>query len=143
LSGWLLDTNVLSELRRPRRDPNVLSWIAAQPDSDLFVSRITLAELRYGIEILPPDDARRGVLETWLTQTIRPWFARRILEVDEDVILGWRRMVRTARERGYAPTVPDIFIAATAALHGLCVVTRNAADFAQFGVPVLNPWNPA
>lgn len=142
MSRWLLDTNVISELRRPRRDPNVVAWVGAQRDEDLWISRITFAELRYGIESLATDDPRRHDLGAWLSGTIRPWFARRVLEVDEEVLVQWRQMVRIARTRGYTPAVPDVLIAATAALHDCCVVTRNAVDFAVFDIPVLNPWSP-
>jgi hypothetical protein len=142
VSGWLLDTNVLSELRRPRRDPHVVAWVDAQRAESLFVSRVTLAELRYGIESLPAEDERRRALGAWLARTIRPWFGPRVLELDEDVLVRWRRIVRAARERGHTPPMPDVFIAATAEVHRLRVVTRNVADFLPLGVPVLNPWDP-
>jgi predicted nucleic acid-binding protein len=137
--GWLLDTNVISELRKPRCDDRVRAWTDARPPESLYLSAVTLAEIRFGIE-RQPDPVFRTELETWLDANVRPWFAGRILEVDEDVILEWRRMVARGREANHTFSQPDLFIAATAARHELCVVTRNAADFEKAGVAVLNPW---
>jgi predicted nucleic acid-binding protein len=79
-------------------------------------------------------------LQAWLDAELRPWFGDRILEIDEDVILEWRRMVQRGRAAGHTFSQPDLFIAATASVAGLCVVTRNVADFVLAGVPVFNPW---
>lgn len=139
MKGWLLDTNVVSELRKPSCDPCVQTWSERQPATSLYLSTRTLAEIRYGIE-RHSDDAFRATLTAWLDGTLRPWFAGRILEVDEDVILEWRRIVARGRERGIAFSQPDLFIAAIAKLHDLTVVTRNIADFERAGVWGLNPW---
>ncbi len=140
MSGWLLDTNVISELRKPHCDPHVRTWSNAQSPEALYLSRITLAEIRFGIERVPADDPFRVELEAWLDARLRPWFAGRILEVDETVILTWRRMVARGKARNHTFSQPDLFIAATAAVHGLCVVTRNTGDFAVAGVATLDPW---
>ena len=87
--AWLLDTNILSELRRPRPEPRVSTFIAAQPLDLLYVSTVTFAEIRFGIELLT-DPGRRADLNTWFTTTVRPLFAERVLEVTEDVLLEWR-----------------------------------------------------
>ena len=96
MNGWLLDTNVVSELRKTRPAPRVKAWSDAQPPDSLFLSTVTLAEIRYGIEC-QSDPAFRQELESWLDGGLRPWFAQRILPVDEDVILEWRRMVARGR----------------------------------------------
>ncbi len=85
MTDWLLDTNVLSELRRPRADPKVVAFVAAQPLESLYVSAVTLAEIRFGIERLD-DAAKRLELNEWLTHKVRPMFDRRVLEVTEDVM---------------------------------------------------------
>ena len=139
MKGWLLDTNVVSELRKSSCDPWVQTWSEGQPASSLYLSTVTLAEIRYGIE-RHSDDTFRATLAAWLDGSLRPWFAGRILEVDEDVILDWRRLIARGRERGVAFSQPDLFIAAIARLHDLTVVTRNVADFERAGVRVLNPW---
>ena len=136
---WLLDTNVISELRKPRCDMAVRRWSEAQAPALLHLSRITIAEIRFGIEQHPSRSFRER-LATWLDDELRPWFAERILEVDEEVILEWWRMVQRGRAVGHTFAQPDLFIAATAAVAGLSVVTSNVADFALAGVPVLNPW---
>ena len=140
MNGWLLDTNVVSELRKTRPDPHVKAWSDAQTPDSFFLSTVTLAEIRYGIEC-QPDAAFRHALETWLDEDLRPWFARRILAVDEDVILEWRRMVARGRKQSITFSQPDLFIAATAKVHALAVCTRNENDFRPTGVPVLNPWS--
>lgn len=143
MRGWLLDTNVVSELRKPNCDPRVKAWAEAQPPASLFLSRITIAEIRYGIERLPSADRLRRRLETWLENELRPWFADRLLEADENVFLIWRRLVETGRALGHTFPQPDLFFAATAILHDLVVATRNAADFRHTGAHVLNPWQDA
>ena len=135
----MLDTNVISELRKPSCDPCVKAWSDAQPVSSLHLSTVTLAEIRYGIE-RHSDDAFRATLTAWLDGTLRPWFAGRILGIDEDVILEWRRTVAHGRARGITFGQPDLFIAAISRLNDLAIVTRNAADFERAGVRVLNPW---
>lgn len=142
MRGWLLDTNVVSEVRKPHADARVVAWVEAQAIDGLFLSSIVLAEIRYGIALLPIGSARRAELEPWVRGPLREWFEGRILEVTEDVILTWRRMVQSARNRGYTPPEPDCLLAATAVVNDLCLVTRNVADFHQVGIPVLNPWNP-
>ena len=89
MTVWLLDTNILSEMRRPRPEPKVTSFIATQPLDRLFISTVTLAELRFGIERLA-DHARRADLHHWLTNQIRPMFDGRVIEITEDVMLEWR-----------------------------------------------------
>jgi hypothetical protein len=140
MKGWLLDTNVISELRKSRCDARVKAWSELYSPTSFFLSRVTLAEIRFGIEEIAEQSAFRTELETWLDGTLRPWFSNRMLEIDEEVILTWRRMVRIGRSQNYTFSQPDLFIAATAAVHDLCVVTRNLEDFLMAKVPVLNPW---
>ena len=140
MKRWLLDTNVISELRKPKCDPAVKEWADAQPPETLYLSRVTLAEIRFGIE-RAMDATFRGTLLAWLDDTLRPWFAGRILDIDEDVLLTWRRMVERGRKANYTFSQPDLFIAATAAVHGLSVVTRNVDDVIRADVPVFNPWS--
>jgi predicted nucleic acid-binding protein len=140
MRGWLLDTNVISELRKPRCDAHVKSWSGRQAPTSLFLSTVTLAEIRFGIEELASRDAFRSELENWLNTTLRPWFANRILDIDDHVVLAWRKMIKLGRSQNHTFSQPDLFIAATAAVHDLCVVTRNLDDFFVARVPVLNPW---
>lgn len=139
MTGWLLDTNVLSELRRPRPERKVVSFVAEQPLDLLHVSAVTLAEIRFGIELLG-DATRRAALHDWLTHKVRPMFEQRILEVSEDVVFKWRVLVETGRKAGHTYSQPDLFIAATALHHGLTVVSRDTREYQRAGVPVLNPW---
>ncbi len=139
MTVWLLDTNILSEMRRPRPEPKVASFIATQPLDRLFVSTVTLAELRFGIERLA-DHARRADLHHWLTNQIRPMFNGRVLEITEDVMLEWRLIVEEGKQMRHTFPQPDLIIAATAIVFGLTVVTRNHADFARTRAPVFNPW---
>ena len=139
MNGWLLDTNVVSELRQAHPDRRVKALSDAQAPSALFLSTVTLAEIRYGIE-LQSDHRFQVGLTTWLDQELRPWFSGRILAVDEEVILEWRRMVAYGRKRGVIFSQPDLFIAATARVHDLSVCTRDEGDFRRAGVAVFNPW---
>jgi len=139
VSGWLLDTNVLSELRKRKCAPNVKRWMAQRHPNELFVSSVTFAEIRFGIGRIE-DTQRRHRLNHWLDTELRPWFRERLLETDEDVILRWRELVESGRKRGVTYSQPDLFIAACADLHALCVATRNTSDFERAGVAVVNPW---
>ncbi|BCH16522.1 MULTISPECIES: type II toxin-antitoxin system VapC family toxin [unclassified Mesorhizobium] len=139
MTGWLLDTNILSELRRPRPEPKVVAFVAAQPLDSLFVSSVTLAEIRFGIEMVD-DPGRRAELTDWLSHKVRPMFEQRTLPVTEDVMLKWRLLVEGGRKIGHTFSQPDLIIAATALLHGLTVVTRDAADYERAHVDIKNPW---
>lgn len=139
MSGWLLDTKVLSELRRKRPEPRVQRFVAEQPLNNLYVSAVTFAEIRFGIELIA-DPERRTDLRLWLDKRLRSLFDRRALPVTEDILLQWRLMIESGRKRGHTFSHPDVVIAATAAEHGLTIVTRNTNEFAAAGVPVFNPW---
>jgi predicted nucleic acid-binding protein len=139
VTRWLLDTNILSELRRPRPEPKVLAFISGQPLDLLFVSAVTFAEVRFGIE-LAPDASRRAELNSWLTHTLRPMFDQRVLPVSEDIMFTWRLLVEDGRKVGHTFSQPDLIIAATALHHGLTLVSRDTGDFEKARVAVLNPW---
>lgn len=140
MNGWLLDTNVVSELRKARPDRRVKAWSDAQAADSFFLSSVTLAEIRFGIEC-QADSVFREELEVWLAHRLRPWFGGRILPLDEEVILEWRRMVERGRARKITFSQPDLFIAATAQVHALTVCTRNERDFRGTDVQVFNPWS--
>lgn len=139
MTGWLLDTNVLSELRRQRPEPKVVAFVAEKPLGLLYVSAVTLAEIRFGIESVD-GPGRRAELNDWLAHKVRPMFEQRILQVTEDVMFKWRLLVEEGRKARHTFSQPDLIIAATALQHGLTVVTRDAAEFERARVPVLNPW---
>lgn len=139
MSGWLLDTNVISELRRPRPSARVRSFIESQRLEELHVSTVTFAEIRFGIEGLA-DPARRAELRDWLQNRVRPLFGPRVLEITEDVMFKWRILVEEGRKAGHTFSQPDLIIAATALQHGLTVVTRDTTDYQRARVPLLNPW---
>jgi toxin FitB len=142
VTAWLLDTNVISELHRPRPNARVRSFVAGQRLDDLFISSVTLAEIRFGIESLG-DPVRRAELHHWLQHRVRPMFAHRVLGVTEDVMFKWRLLVEEGQKRGHTFSQPDLIIAATALEHGLTLVTRDVADFKPAHVPLLNPWGEA
>jgi len=139
MSGWLLDSNVISELRRPRPNARVRVFVAGQRLEDLFVSTVTFAEIRYGIETVG-DPIRRAELSDWLLHRVRPMFDHRVLEVSEDVMFKWRLLVEDGRKVGHTFSQPDLILAATALQHGLTVVTRDTGDYKLARVPLLNPW---
>ena len=137
--AWLLDTNVLSELRRPKPEPRVVAFVSGCPLEELYISVVTLAEIRFGIELVSEPN-RRTELNDWLTRTVRPMFARRVLPITEDIMLQWRLLVEEGRQAGHTYSQPDLIIAATALHDGLTVVTRDRSDYDNALVPVLNPW---
>ena len=139
MTGWLLDTNVLSELRRPKPNANVVRFVSGQSIDLLFVSIVTFAEIRFGIELVA-DAARRMELNEWLDQKLRPMFESRVLQLSEEVMLKWRMLVEGGRKAGHTFSEPDLLIAATALHHGLTIVSRDTSDYERANVPVLNPW---
>lgn len=139
MTGWLLDTNILSELRRPKPERKVLAFVAAQPLELLYISTVTLAEIRFGIELLP-DVARRSELNDWLAHKVRPMFEQRVLAITEDIMFKWRLLVEEGRKVGHTFSQPDLIIAATGQHHGLTIVSRDTADYDKAQVTVFNPW---
>lgn len=140
MKGWLLDTNVLSELRRPKPDPKVVAFVSAQPLDSLYVSAVTFAEISYGIELIA-DVHKRAALGDWLNLQLRPMFQNRALPVSEDVMFKWRLMVEEGRKAGHTFSQPDLLIAATALHHGLTIVSRDEGGYAKTGVALVNPWH--
>lgn len=136
---WLLDTNILSEIRRARPEPKVLAFIATRPLDEFYISAVTLAELRFGIERLDQGE-RRNELSLWLAHTVRPMFNQRVLPVTEDIVFRWRLLMEEGRKSGHTYSQPDLLIAATALHHGFIVVTRDRDDFDKAGATVINPW---
>ena len=110
-----------------------------QPLSQVYISVVSIAEIRFGIE-LQDDPARRAELSDWLTLTVRPAFAGRMPPVTEDILLKWRLLLESGRKTGHTYSHPDLMLAATALHHGLTVVTRDRSDFDKARVPVFNPW---
>jgi toxin FitB len=142
VTGWLLDTNVISELRRPKPDDKVAAFVRAQPLEALHVGVVTLAEIRFGIELLP-EATRRSALNDWLTHKVRPMFGQRVLTITEDIMFKWRLMVEEGRKSGHTFTQPDLIIAATAQHHGLTVVSRDTKEYVIARVEAFNPWTDA
>ena len=135
----LLDTNVISELVRPRPDPKVLAFIHESDEDRIFVSAVTWAELSRGIALLP-DGTKRQRLANWLETDLRERFASRILNIDAQVADRWGLVMAEAQRKGRRLGVIDGFLAATAHCHGLALVTRNVAEFDDLGLPLINPW---
>jgi hypothetical protein len=139
VNGWLLDTNVVSELKKPRPSRVVLDWMRAAGSANLFLSSITFAEIRFGIELQHDPNARLR-LASWLSTAIRPMFEGRIYAVSEDVLLEWRLMGESlARQKRTVPE-PDLLLSAQARRHRLKIASRDIKHIKVTGVPVLNPW---
>lgn len=138
---FLLDTNVVSELRKAKADkahPSVTAWAAAVPAGSLYISVITLLELEMGVlQIERPDRSQGALMREWLDDHVVPAFSGRVLPVDSAVALRCARLHVPDRlsER-------DAMIAATALVHGMTVATRNVADFRGSGAPLVSPWSP-
>jgi len=140
LSGFLLDTCVLSEFKKPQPDLGLYAWLASVDAALAFISAITLGELRYGMDLLPNTSKRRE-LERWLVSEVMLDFAGRILPVDSEVADRWGRIRAHARLLGNTIPPVDGMLAATALHRNLTIVTRNEAHFTMAGASVLNPWN--
>ena len=136
--SYLIDTNVLSELRRREPAASVVRWLAERPATTLYLSVLTLGELRKGIEALP-ESARKRALLDWLEVELPAFFAGRILPIDATVADRWGRLVAQA---GRPLPAIDSLLAATALAHGMTLVTRNLKDFQHPNLQVLDPWLP-
>jgi predicted nucleic acid-binding protein len=139
VTGWLLDTNIFSELRRLKPERKVLAFVASQPLERLYVSSATFAEIRFGIELVT-DAGRRATLNDWLAHKVRPMFEQRVLAITEDIMFKWRLLVEDGRKAGHTFSQPDLIIAATALHHGLTVVSRDVSGYQKARASVLNPW---
>ncbi len=139
MRGYLLDTNCVSELVSPKPNSNVVSWMEASDESLLFLSVLTLGEIRKGVTLLP-QGRRRTRLETWLDVDLRARFAGRILPVDEDIAARWGSLTAGAKRRGQPLSTIDGLLAGTALQYDLTIVSRNVGDFAGLQVALLNPW---
>lgn len=131
---YLLDTNVVSELRRLRPHGAVLAWLEGVADADLHLSAVTIGEIQAGIEMTREQDAAKAAeIEAWLEQVAQTY---NILDMNADVFRAWARLMH----RKSGEIIEDAMIAATAAVHGLTVVTRNIRDFDGLNVPLFNPF---
>jgi len=137
--SYLLDTNVVSEWTKPRPNPGVIEWLSQVAEDDVFLSVVTFAELRHGIERLPAGRRRRQ-LDKWLRGEFALRFEGRIVLIDGAIADEWGRLVARQEARGRPIAAMDGLIAATAQVHALTLVTRNAADFQVSVKAVLNPW---
>ena len=140
--SFLLDTNVVLEWAKPRPDSGVITWLAEADEDRVFVSVVTIAELRYGIERLPAG-ARRNRFEEWLTTEVARRFEARTLPVDAETADIWGRIVARSQAHGRPIGAMDAFIAATAERHDLTLVTRNVSDFDASGIRMVSPWSDA
>ncbi len=140
MQGYLVDTNVPSELTRETPDARVVAFLRHAGKESLYLSGMTLGEIRKGIDLLPASQ-HRDALQDWLEVDVRSWYAGRILPVTESIAERWGHLAAHAKQQGIAVKVVDAVIAATALEHGLTVVTRNVKDFAGLGVVLLNPWD--
>jgi len=141
VSGFLLDTNIPSEFRNPRPEPRVVKWVDSVAEDSVFISVVTLGEIRKGCELLDAGKRRKEL--DWLEVEVREWFAGRILPVTDAIAERWGRLEAQRQRLGLPLNTADGQIAATALEHGLTLVTRNVNDFRDLGVVVLNPWNDA
>ena len=139
MSGFLLDTNVISELVKAKPEPRVTKWIETTEETLLYLSVLTLGEIRKGIASLP-HSARRVKLEAWLDHELALRFSDRILPVDQQVADRWGRIAGSAAARKSPLPVIDGLFAATAQHHNLILVTRNTRDIGATGVPAFDPW---
>ena len=134
--SYLIDTNVLSELRRKLPDPKVVAWLQARPRPALYLSVLTLGEIRKGIERVE-DGARKQALRDWLEVELPNYFVGRLLDIDAHIADRWGRLMASA---GRPLPAIDGLLAATALQHDLTLVTRNTKDFAGLEVLLINPW---
>ncbi len=140
-TGFLLDTNVISELMKRRAHRGVVAWIDDTAEPLLHLSVITIGEIRKGIDLLDEADPRRAALQAWLDRDVRLRFARRLLPFDDAVAERWGQLEALMKRRRVTIPTIDLQLAATALQHGLTLVTRNTSDIAPTGVPLFDPWS--
>jgi predicted nucleic acid-binding protein len=140
--SYLLDTNVVSEWVKPRPEPRVIDWLAAVDEDRVFLSVVTVGELRHGIDRLPAG-RRRARLDEWLRQDLPRRFEGRVVPIDAAVADAWGAIVARRERTGRPIGVMDAFMAATAEVHDLTLVTRNASDFRSSVTAVVDPWTEA
>lgn len=136
---YLLDTCLISELVKREPNPGVVNWLDEQDEQTLFLSVLNLGELQKGISKLP-NGTKKDELQSWIALDLVERFTGRILDIDLETALCWGRIQGEAEQAGLNLPVMDSLIAATAAAHGLVVVTRNVRDMERCGVKVCNPW---
>jgi len=139
--NFLLDTNVISEWVKPQPDRNVVSWLAEVDEDRVFISVISFAEIRYGIEVMPVS-RRRERLTQWLIEELPLRFEDRVFAVDCAVADSWGVVMARSQKAGLALGAMDAFVAAIAETHSLTLVTRNIKDFGHLGITLVNPWQP-
>jgi predicted nucleic acid-binding protein len=139
MNGYLVDTNCISEAVRVRPDPRVMSWLETADEGLLYLSVLTMGEIRKGVASLP-QGGRRASLESWLNLELQARFSGRILSIDEAIVDRWGLLAATAKNKGRGLSAIDGLLAATAIQHNLTIVSRNDGDFTHTQVPVLNPW---
>jgi len=137
--SFLLDTKIVSEWVEPRPDSGVITWLADVDEDRVFLSVVSIAELRFGIERLPTG-TRRNRLDVWLREELPLRFESRILPVTAAVAEAWGQVLARSQATGHPISIMDGFLAATAEVHRLTMVTRNVSDFSVLGKSVLNPW---
>jgi len=140
--SWLLDTCALSEKLQKRPDKRFVNWLEEQDVEDLYISVISVGEIRKGIDLLSKS-ARKRQLDQWFTGELLPFFDGRILQIGQEEALAWGTSFARCQLAGYKPPVIDSLLAATAQIHRLTLVTRNEKDFRPFGTEVKNPWAKA
>lgn len=136
----LLDTNVLSEVTKPRPESRVLEWLHNLDEDRSFISVVSIAEIRRGIALMDHGRKRDALVE-WLTQDLPQRFAERVIPVDERVALAWGDLMGDAKRNGRGTALMDGLIAATAIARGLALATRNIKDFEGFGIEIIDPWS--
>jgi len=135
--AYLLDTNVISELRKPKPHGGVLAWIESVPDESLFLSAVTIGEIQAGIEITrEQDQVKAGEIEQWLDDLSR---THHVIDAGVSIFRRWAKLMHRRSDHH----LEDALIAATALVHGLTVATRNTRDFKPFGVDLVNPFTVA
>jgi len=139
--NYLLDTNVISELIVPRPDPRVIDWFDEADEDELFISVVSIAEIRRGIEMMA-SGRKRERLDAWSSDDLPARFEGRILLVDAEIAARWAKVMTRRQAIGRVIATMDVFIAATALRHVLTLVTRNTVDFENLELSLINPWSP-
>ena len=138
--NYLLDTNVISEWQKPQPAPRVVDWLTEVDEDRVYLSVVTLAELRLGVDLMA-EGRKKSRLDAWLRADLPLRFEERILAIDGAIADAWGAIVARQRRAGRPMSPMDGLLAATAEVHGLILVTRNTPDFRDVGITLLNPWD--